>query len=237
MNAIQTVLDDEQKEQFNHPVPIELKSRRVAFHHPLMVHGSHANRTERPRQATVLNVVRDGVCSESDDPLLAGVDAIPKGQRLDGQFYPLLLDPNQFPVGNVEPPGCHLWKPAWPCSRKTHAAQYSFSNCGCTHRKTSQKIPGHLLALCRQKKRMCIIPKQPCSRPSRLCDKPVHLNAGVTISLDWNVLLPLNPHHGCFFPPSHRNKQRKCGPANRRCWRFARRLFQATSAGRPGHDA
>lgn len=99
MNAIRNVLDDRQWEQFSNPVAIELKAGECAFHHPLMVHGSDANRTECPRRATVLNVVRDGVCSESDDPLLAGVDAIPKGQRLDGQFYPLLMDSNQLPVG------------------------------------------------------------------------------------------------------------------------------------------
>src|SRR3989442_503846 len=69
MNAIQTVLTDEQKKQFK-PVAIELKKGEASFHHPLMVHGSYENRTDRPRRAAVINVFRDGVVSASDDPLL-----------------------------------------------------------------------------------------------------------------------------------------------------------------------
>jgi ectoine hydroxylase-related dioxygenase (phytanoyl-CoA dioxygenase family) len=57
------------------------------------VHGSYANRTDTPRRATVINLMRDGVRSDTDAPLLAGVPPIPKGQQLDGQFFPLLLEP------------------------------------------------------------------------------------------------------------------------------------------------
>ena len=56
-----------------------------------MVHGSEANRTDRPRRAVVLNVVRDGVRSQSDASLLQGVPPIPSGQPLGGRFFPLLL--------------------------------------------------------------------------------------------------------------------------------------------------
>jgi hypothetical protein len=41
----------------------------------------------------VINVVRDGVRSDSDDPLLTGVPVVPKGQPLGGRFFPLLFDP------------------------------------------------------------------------------------------------------------------------------------------------
>jgi ectoine hydroxylase-related dioxygenase (phytanoyl-CoA dioxygenase family) len=92
MNAIQSVLTDEQKEQFK-PVAIEIKSGEASFHHPLMVHGSFENSTDRPRRATVINVFRDGVVSDSDAPPLAGVPAIPAGQKMQGQFFPLLFDP------------------------------------------------------------------------------------------------------------------------------------------------
>lgn len=92
MDAIQEVLTDEQWEQFNQPVAIELKKGECAFHHPLMVHGSFGNTSDRPRRAAVLNVVRDGVCSYSDEPLLNGVSIIPEGTPLDGRFFPLLLD-------------------------------------------------------------------------------------------------------------------------------------------------
>lgn len=94
MNAIREVLSPEQWEQFQHPVAIELKAGEASFHHPLLVHGSFENRTERPRRAAVVNVVRDGVQSCSDQPLLAGVPAVSSGQKLDGQFFPLLYQPH-----------------------------------------------------------------------------------------------------------------------------------------------
>jgi ectoine hydroxylase-related dioxygenase (phytanoyl-CoA dioxygenase family) len=95
MNAIREVLSDEQWEQFNKPVAIELKAGECSFHHPLMVHGSFENRTDRPRRATVVNAFRDGVKSASEEPLLAGVPPIPPGKEMNGQFFPLLYDPKQ----------------------------------------------------------------------------------------------------------------------------------------------
>jgi hypothetical protein len=89
MDEIQSVLSDEQRAAFR-PVPIELKKGECSFHHPLMVHGSFENRSDRPRRATVINVFRDGVQSGSDDELLVGVPPIPTGQRMEGQFFPLL---------------------------------------------------------------------------------------------------------------------------------------------------
>jgi hypothetical protein len=44
-----------------------------------------------PRRATVGNVFRDGVRSDSDSPTLEGVPAIPKGQPMGGRFLPLLF--------------------------------------------------------------------------------------------------------------------------------------------------
>ncbi|MDQ3816690.1 MAG: phytanoyl-CoA dioxygenase family protein [Acidobacteriota bacterium] len=92
MDAIQTVLTDEQRCEFK-PVAIELKKGEASFHHPLMVHGSFENRTEHERRALVINVFRDGVCSASAAPLLEGVPPIPAGQKMAGQFFPLLFDP------------------------------------------------------------------------------------------------------------------------------------------------
>jgi ectoine hydroxylase-related dioxygenase (phytanoyl-CoA dioxygenase family) len=94
MDAIQSVLTDGQKAAFK-PVAIEMKRGYGSFHHPRMIHGSYANSTDRPRRATVINVFRDGVRSNSDEPLLAGVPVIPKGERMGGQFFPLLFDPAQ----------------------------------------------------------------------------------------------------------------------------------------------
>jgi phytanoyl-CoA dioxygenase PhyH len=93
MDAIQSVLTDDQKERFG-PVAIELKAGEAAFHHPRMIHGSYTNTSECPRRATVINVFRDGVRSASNEPLLAGVPVIPSGELMGGRFFPLLFDPD-----------------------------------------------------------------------------------------------------------------------------------------------
>jgi ectoine hydroxylase-related dioxygenase (phytanoyl-CoA dioxygenase family) len=90
MNAIKGLLDQEQNKEFK-PLPIELWKGEASFHHPLMVHGSFGNKTDRPRRAVVINVFADGVMSASDEPLLQGVPAIPVGQKMAGQFFPLLF--------------------------------------------------------------------------------------------------------------------------------------------------
>jgi ectoine hydroxylase-related dioxygenase (phytanoyl-CoA dioxygenase family) len=92
MNAIQAVLTEEQQSQFK-PVPVELKAGECSFHHPLMVHGSYENRSDRPRRGVVINVFRDGVRSASNEPLLEGVPPVQAGEKMEGQFFPLLFDP------------------------------------------------------------------------------------------------------------------------------------------------
>ena len=95
MDAIQAALTPQQRREFS-PVAIELKKGESSFHHPLMVHGSFENRTERPRRAAVINVFRDGVRSASNEPLLQGVPPIPAGCKMEGQFFPLLFDPRHM---------------------------------------------------------------------------------------------------------------------------------------------
>ncbi|HLL75953.1 MAG TPA: phytanoyl-CoA dioxygenase family protein [Pyrinomonadaceae bacterium] len=95
MEAIQSVLSDDQRAAFK-PVAIELKRGEASFHHPLMMHGSFENRSERPRRAAVVNVFRDGVRSASDRPPLEGVPAVPAGEKMAGQFFPVLLDPEKI---------------------------------------------------------------------------------------------------------------------------------------------
>lgn len=92
MDAIQEVLTPEQWAQFNRPVAAELQAGYATFHHPLMIHGSFANSTERPRRAAVINVFRDGTRSDSNEELLAGVPPIPAGEKMQGTFFPLLFD-------------------------------------------------------------------------------------------------------------------------------------------------
>lgn len=93
MDAIQSVLSDEQAAQFR-PTPCPLKAGEAVFHHPLTLHGSFENRSDRPRRAVVINLFRDGTRSDQDEPLLEGVAAIARGQLMGGQFFPLLCSPD-----------------------------------------------------------------------------------------------------------------------------------------------
>jgi ectoine hydroxylase-related dioxygenase (phytanoyl-CoA dioxygenase family) len=93
MDAVLESLTPAQRAEFK-PVAIELKAGECSFHHPLMVHGSYANNTHRPRRAVVLNAFRDGVTSASAEPLLEGVPPVPVGTKMGGQFFPLLFDPS-----------------------------------------------------------------------------------------------------------------------------------------------
>ncbi|MEX2511534.1 MAG: phytanoyl-CoA dioxygenase family protein [Cyclobacteriaceae bacterium] len=91
MEGLMDYLTEKQKKEFK-PVPIEMKKGYGSFHHPLMVHGSYENKSDRSRRAFVLNVFADGTQSNTNDVLLDGVPVIPPGETLKGQFFPLLLD-------------------------------------------------------------------------------------------------------------------------------------------------
>jgi ectoine hydroxylase-related dioxygenase (phytanoyl-CoA dioxygenase family) len=95
MDGIFDFLNAEQKKQFN-PVPVETKAGHGIFHHPLVLHGSGENKSIHPRRAFVINVIADGVYSDSDEPLLQGVPVIKKGQKVEGQFFPMLFDPYEI---------------------------------------------------------------------------------------------------------------------------------------------
>ena len=82
-------LTPEQQSKF-HPVAVETKAGAAIFHHPLALHGSGENKSARPRRAFVINVFADGVRSDTDDVLLNGVPVIHKGEKMEGQFFPLL---------------------------------------------------------------------------------------------------------------------------------------------------
>ena len=92
MEGLMQFLTEEQKAEFK-PVPIELKKGYATFHHPLMVHGSYANRSAMSRRAFVLNVFADGTISNTNEELLKGVPVIKKGDKMEGKFFPLLFDP------------------------------------------------------------------------------------------------------------------------------------------------
>jgi ectoine hydroxylase-related dioxygenase (phytanoyl-CoA dioxygenase family) len=95
MEAINAVLNVEQRRQFDAAVAVDLRKGEASFHHPRLVHGSFANHSDHARRATVVNVMRDGVRCATTEPLLRGVPVIPAGQKVEGQFFPLLLQASQ----------------------------------------------------------------------------------------------------------------------------------------------
>lgn len=91
MESIMTVLTEEEKKEFK-PIPSLLKKGEASFHTGMAVHGSYGNKSASPRRSAVLNYFADGTISNTDEDLLKGIK-IPKGEKMDGQFFPLLFDP------------------------------------------------------------------------------------------------------------------------------------------------
>lgn len=89
--GIMDYLTPEQQLEFK-PVHVETKAGEAIFHHPLTLHGSGENKSDRPRRAFVINVFADGVKSDTNDTLLTGVPVIEKGEKMQGQFFPLLTE-------------------------------------------------------------------------------------------------------------------------------------------------
>lgn len=92
MDAITSVLTPAQRAAFR-PVPIELMAGWGSIHHPLMVHGSFANDSDRPRRATVVNVMADGARAAVDEPEVDGVPAWLVGTTKDVPTYPVAAEP------------------------------------------------------------------------------------------------------------------------------------------------
>lgn len=92
MEGINEFLNPVQQDEFSNKVAVEMPKGYATFHHPLMVHGSYANKSNKSRRAFVLNAFADGTISDSNEPLLHGVNIIPRGERLEGQFFPLLFE-------------------------------------------------------------------------------------------------------------------------------------------------
>lgn len=92
MEGINEFLNSKQQKEFKKKVAVEMPKGYATFHHPLAVHGSYENKSEKPRRAFVLNAFADGTISDSNEPLLQGVNVIPKGEKMDGQFFPLLFE-------------------------------------------------------------------------------------------------------------------------------------------------
>jgi len=89
MDAVLSRLSDDQRAAFR-AFAAEMPAGHCSFHHSMTVHGSFPNLSDRPRRGAVINFIRDGVRSASNEPLLDGVPVVPAGQNLRGQFFPLL---------------------------------------------------------------------------------------------------------------------------------------------------
>lgn len=96
LEGIKDFLNDEQKKQFENPQAAPVRAGEAIFHHSLTLHGSGENKSDQPRRAFVINAFADGVTSDSNEPLLEGVPVVPKGNKMEGQFFPLLFDPNEI---------------------------------------------------------------------------------------------------------------------------------------------
>lgn len=89
--GIKDYLSPQQLAEFK-PIHVETKAGEAIFHHSLTLHGSGENKSDKPRRAFVINVFKDGVISDTNDILLTGVPAIHKGEKMDGEFFPLLFE-------------------------------------------------------------------------------------------------------------------------------------------------
>ena len=70
-----------------------------SLHRDSLITVNSCCRSSYPRRATVLNYFADGVCSDSDQPLLSGIPVIAPGCRMEGQFFPLVYDPAWTIIG------------------------------------------------------------------------------------------------------------------------------------------
>ncbi len=93
MDGIAASLTSDQKSDFEKKVAITMPAGYGTFHHPRMLHGSYENKSNQSRRAFVLNVFADGTRSDTDQELLSGVPIINKGDKMEGQFFPLLYTP------------------------------------------------------------------------------------------------------------------------------------------------
>ncbi len=71
-------------------VPALLKAGEASLHHSSTLHGSFANRSDRPRRAIVLNYMAADTRCDTDEPLLRGVPRIARGAVVEGEHFPLV---------------------------------------------------------------------------------------------------------------------------------------------------
>jgi hypothetical protein len=99
MNAIKEVLNEEQRAVFENKIANALPKGYASFHHPLLIHGSYANYSEKPRRAVVLNAMAHGTLGNTENyerlEALHNFPPMLQDQVLDSRFFPLLFDGDQ----------------------------------------------------------------------------------------------------------------------------------------------
>ena len=95
MEAVREVLSGEQVEIFDSKIANEMPRGYASFHHPLTMHGSYANYSERPRRAVVLNAMDHRTLGNTAGyhrlDALGGFPSMIQDQPLDSRFFPLLF--------------------------------------------------------------------------------------------------------------------------------------------------
>ena len=97
MDAVQKILNQEQLASFNKRKANELPKGYASFHHPLTLHGSYANTSDRSRRAVVINAMGPNTVSNiANYDRLDALKHFPPlgkdGQLLESKFFPLLFD-------------------------------------------------------------------------------------------------------------------------------------------------
>jgi len=96
MDAVREILNKEQLVQFDNRIANELPKGYASFHHPLTMHGSYANTSDRSRRAIVLNAMNyntlGNTAGYSRLEALKSFPPMEQDQVLDSKFFPLLFD-------------------------------------------------------------------------------------------------------------------------------------------------
>ncbi|KFC59021.1 syringomycin biosynthesis enzyme [Flavobacterium gilvum] len=96
MDAVREILNKKQLEQFDNSIANELPKGYASFHHPLTMHGSYANTSDRSRRAIVLNAMNyntlGNTAGYSRLEALKSFPTMEQDKVLDSNFFPLLFD-------------------------------------------------------------------------------------------------------------------------------------------------
>jgi ectoine hydroxylase-related dioxygenase (phytanoyl-CoA dioxygenase family) len=103
MDAVRQILTGEQLQDFDRRLPNELLKGYASFHHPLMMHGSYENRSERSRRAVVINAMSSHTLGNTAGyarlEALKTFPAMPQDEMLNGPCFPMLFDGDKELLG------------------------------------------------------------------------------------------------------------------------------------------